>query len=88
MTNETNTSDWYRQAVVYQIYPRSFSDLNGDGVGDLAGVIDKLGYLELLGVDGVWLGPVMRSPGADHGYDVSDRGRIPADVMEAYAAAN
>ncbi|GAC49754.1 alpha-amylase family glycosyl hydrolase [Gordonia aichiensis] len=63
---------WWRSAVFYQIYPRSFSDLNGDGVGDLAGVIDKLGYLELLGVDALWLSPIMRSPMADHGYDVSD----------------
>ncbi len=65
-------ADWWRNAVIYQIYPRSFSDLNGDGVGDLAGVIDKLGYLELLGVDAIWLSPIMRSPMADHGYDVSD----------------
>ena len=63
---------WWRSAIFYQIYPRSFSDLNGDGVGDLAGVIDKLGYLELLGVDALWLSPIMRSPMADHGYDVSD----------------
>ena len=59
--------------MVYQIYPRSFADSNGDGVGDLGGVISKLGYLELLGVDAIWLSPVMRSPMADHGYDVSDR---------------
>lgn len=63
---------WWKSAVFYQIYPRSFSDLDGDGVGDLAGVIDKLGYLELLGVDALWLSPIMRSPMADHGYDVSD----------------
>lgn len=63
---------WWTSAIFYQIYPRSFSDLNGDGVGDLAGVIDKLGYLELLGVDAIWLSPIMRSPMADHGYDVSD----------------
>ena len=65
-------STWWRNAVVYQIYPRSFADSNGDGVGDLGGVISKLGYLELLGVDAIWLSPVMRSPMADHGYDVSD----------------
>ncbi len=64
--------DWWRQAVVYQVYPRSFADSNGDGVGDLGGIIAKLGHLELLGVDAVWLSPVMRSPMADHGYDVSD----------------
>lgn len=63
---------WWRSAIVYQIYPRSFSDLNGDGVGDLAGIIDKLGYLELLGIDAIWLSPITCSPMADHGYDVSD----------------
>ena len=65
-------STWWRNAVVYQIYPRSFADSNGDGVGDLGGINSKLGYLELLGVDAIWLSPVMRSPMADHGYDVSD----------------
>lgn len=62
--------------VLYQIYPRSFADSDGDGVGDLQGVIDRIGHLEALGVDGVWLSPIMRSPGVDHGYDVSD----PRDV--------
>lgn len=65
-------NSWWKSAVVYQIYPRSFSDLSGDGVGDLAGIIDKLGYLELLGVNAIWMSPIMRSPMADHGYDVSD----------------
>ena len=73
---ESGAPDWWRDAVVYQVYPRSFSDSDGDGVGDLAGVIDKLGYLELLGVDAIWLSPIMRSPMVDHGYDVSD----PRDV--------
>lgn len=63
---------WWQDAIFYQIYPRSFSDLDGDGVGDLAGVIDKLGYLELLGIDALWLSPIMVSPMADHGYDVAD----------------
>ncbi|WP_299574004.1 glycoside hydrolase family 13 protein [uncultured Williamsia sp.] len=66
------TAAWWSDAVFYQIYPRSFSDSDGDGVGDLPGVVDKLGYLELLGVDALWISPVMRSPMADHGYDVSD----------------
>ncbi len=66
----------WEDMVLYQIYPRSFADSDGDGTGDLQGVIDRVGYLELLGVDGVWLSPVMCSPGADHGYDVSD----PRDV--------
>ncbi|UZJ23836.1 glycoside hydrolase family 13 protein [Rhodococcus antarcticus] len=63
---------WWQDAVFYQVYPRSFADSNGDGVGDLEGVRSRLGYLELLGVDALWLSPVMRSPMADHGYDVSD----------------
>lgn len=63
---------WWQNAIFYQIYPRSFSDHNGDGVGDIPGVIDRLGYLELIGVDALWLSAVMKSPMADHGYDVSD----------------
>jgi alpha-glucosidase len=65
-------SDWWRGAVVYQIYPRSFRDSNGDGVGDLKGVIDKLDYVASLGVDAIWLSPFFRSPMKDHGYDVGD----------------
>ena len=64
--------DWWKSAVVYQIYPRSFADANGDGMGDLRGVIGKLDYLERLGVDVVWLSPVYRSPQDDNGYDISD----------------
>ncbi|WP_252393550.1 alpha-glucosidase [Hydrogenibacillus sp. N12] len=63
---------WWKEAIVYQIYPRSFFDVSGDGVGDLAGIIAKLDYLQALGVDAVWLSPIYRSPGADNGYDVSD----------------
>lgn len=65
-------SDWLRGAVVYQIYPRSFRDSNGDGVGDLKGVIEKLDYVASLGVDAIWLSPFFRSPMKDYGYDVSD----------------
>ncbi len=67
---------WWSRAVFYQVYPRSFRDSNGDGVGDLDGVIGRLDYLELLGIDAIWLNPVTVSPMADHGYDVSD----PRDV--------
>ena len=63
---------WWKEAVVYQIYPRSFYDANGDGVGDLRGIIERLDYLSALGVDVVWLNPIYRSPGVDNGYDISD----------------
>jgi alpha-glucosidase len=63
---------WWRDGVLYQIYPRSFADANGDGIGDLRGVLDRLDHLEWLGVDAFWLNPVHPSPNADWGYDVSD----------------
>jgi alpha-glucosidase len=63
---------WWRRAVVYQIYPRSFADSNGDGIGDLEGIRRHLEHLEWLGIDAVWLSPIYRSPMADFGYDVSD----------------
>jgi alpha-glucosidase len=63
---------WWRNAVIYQIYPRSFYDRNGDGVGDLPGIIEKLDYVASLGVDGVWISPFYVSPMADFGYDVAD----------------
>ena len=68
----TNTRESWRSAVIYQIYPRSFADSDGDGYGDLPGVISKLPYLKELGVDAVWLSPFYRSPMADAGYDVAD----------------
>ncbi|MBV6633326.1 MAG: alpha-glucosidase [Alphaproteobacteria bacterium] len=64
--------DWYRRAVVYQIYPRSYADSNGDGIGDLPGIIEKLDYIQSLGVDAIWISPFYKSPMADFGYDVSD----------------
>lgn len=66
------TKAWWKEAVVYQIYPRSFMDSNGDGVGDLAGIASKADYLAELGVSAVWLSPVYASPNADNGYDISN----------------
>jgi glycosidase len=63
---------WWKQTTVYQIYPRSFYDRNGDGIGDLEGVIDRLDYLQWLGVETIWLSPFFTSPQADFGYDISD----------------
>jgi alpha-glucosidase len=65
-------TEWWREAVIYQVYTRSFADATGDGVGDLAGVRDRLPYLRDLGVDGLWFNPWYPSPGADNGYDISD----------------
>lgn len=63
---------WWKEAVVYQIYPRSFMDSNGDGVGDLNGIKSRLSYLKLLGIDVIWLSPVYQSPNDDNGYDISN----------------
>src|SRR5665213_4530594 len=65
-------SDWWRGAVIYEIYPRSFQDTNGDGIGDLLGITRRLPYLASLGVDAIWVAPFFRSPMKDFGYDVSD----------------
>ena len=67
---------WWKESVVYQIYPRSFMDSNGDGIGDLQGIIGKLDYLRNLGVDVIWLSPFYASPNADNGYDISDYQKI------------
>ena len=65
-------SEWWRTAVIYQVYPRSFSDSNGDGIGDLPGITARLDALAALGVDAVWLSPFYTSPQKDAGYDVAD----------------
>ena len=64
--------EWWKEAVVYQIYPRSFKDSNGDGIGDIKGITSKLDYLKELGIDVIWLSPVFKSPNDDNGYDISD----------------
>ena len=65
-------SDWYKDMVVYQIWPRSFCDGNGDGIGDLWGVYSRLDYIKSLGVDAIWFSPLYPSPNFDYGYDVAD----------------
>src|SRR5438874_2024878 len=66
------TTPWWQTAVIYQIYPRSFQDSNGDGIGDLAGIMSRLDYVAGLGVDAIWISPFYPSPMADFGYDVAD----------------
>src|SRR5690625_5744149 len=91
MTNQTR---WWQDAVVYQIYPRSFADASGDGMGDIPGVTAKLPYLKDLAVDAVWLSPFYRSPPADAGYDVANSREVDplfgslADAAESIAPAH
>ena len=70
---------WYKEDAFYQIWCRSFKDGNGDGIGDLYGVLDKLDYIKSLGVDGIWFSPIYPSPNADYGYDISDYKNISPD---------
>ncbi len=74
-----NTETWWKETIVYQIYPRSFKDTNGDGIGDLQGIIQSLDYVKSLGVTAVWLNPIYSSPNDDNGYDVSDYRNIMTD---------
>jgi len=67
-----DTKPWWQRGVIYQIYPRSFQDSNGDGIGDLRGIIDRLDYLVWLGIEAIWISPIFSSPMADFGYDISD----------------
>ena len=70
------TKKWWKEAVVYQVYPRSFKDSNGDGIGDLPGITSKLDYLQNLGVNVIWLSPHYDSPNADNGYDIRDYRKV------------
>ena len=81
-------TQWYKDTVFYQIWPRSFCDGNGDGMGDLYGVLQKLDYIKSLGCDGIWFSPLYPSPGADCGYDISDYMDIDKQFggMEAFKA--
>lgn len=78
-TTPSRPVDWWKAAVVYQVYPRSFLDTNGDGVGDLNGITEKLDYLKTLGVDVLWLSPHFDSPNADNGYDIRDYRKVMAE---------
>jgi oligo-1,6-glucosidase len=78
--SETTDRKWWKEAIVYQIYPRSFKDSDGDGVGDLKGIISKLDYIKSLGIDVVWLNPIYSSPNDDNGYDISDY----RDIMKEF----
>jgi len=69
---QSSGQEWWRHAVIYEIYPRSFQDSNGDGVGDIRGIASRLGYLDDLGIDAIWITPMYPSPGVDYGYDISD----------------
>src|SRR4029079_18004725 len=72
MTARDGAYRWWQKGTIYQIYPRSFMDSNGDGVGDLPGIRSRLDYLEWLGIDAIWLSPIYPSPMADFGYDVAN----------------
>ena len=73
-------SEWWKNAVIYQIYPRSFMDSDGDGMGDIPGIERRLDYLKDLGIDIIWLSPVYNSPNVDKGYDISDS----RDIQEEF----
>src|SRR6478752_6648263 len=75
-SNNSSNGEWWRGAVIYQIYPRSFMDSNGDGVGDLPGITSRLDHVASLGVDAIWVSPFFRSPMKDFGYDVADYRKV------------
>ena len=80
---EFNAVPWWEKGIIYQIYPRSFQDSDGDGIGDLPGITSRLDYLQWLGVDAIWISPIYPSPMADFGYDVSDYTRDPPGLRHA-----
>ncbi len=71
---------WWKEAVCYQVYPRSFNDSNNDGIGDINGIREKLDYLKNLGIDVIWVSPIFKSPNDDNGYDISDY----QDIMDEF----
>jgi glycosidase len=71
MSPDTTVRQWWKEVNVFQIYPMSFKDSNGDGIGDIQGIISKLDYLKKLGIDVIWLSPIYQSPNFDNGYDIS-----------------
>ena len=75
---------WWHNKIAYQIYPKSFLDTNGDGIGDLEGIYEKLDYLAELGIDVIWMSPVYKSPNDDNGYDISDY----QDIMDDFGLCN
>lgn len=83
MTPTQRSRQWWKEAVVYQVYPASFCDSNGDGIGDIPGITSKLDYITSLGVDMIWISPVYKSPQVDMGYDISDyQGRRLESALE------
>jgi alpha-glucosidase len=81
--SETISTDWWRGCVIYQVYPRSYQDTSGDGIGDIRGIIRRLDHIASLGVDAIWLSPFFKSPMADFGYDVRIL-RCRSDVRHAF----
>src|ERR1700751_5969626 len=82
--SDTTERKWWKEAIIYQIYPRSFKDNDGDGIGDLKGIISKLDYIKSLGIDVIWLNPIYSSPNGDNGYDISDY----ENIMQQFGTMN
>lgn len=78
--NQSQQGAWWKEAVIYQVYPKSFYDSNNDGIGDIQGIIAKLPYLKTLGITMIWVSPFYLSPGADNGYDIADYYAVNPDL--------